>query len=159
MKIILLQDVPHVGKKNEIKEVSGGFARNFLFPRKLAVPATEQAQRSLATKKEHDEKRKSAAQKQYQKLAEKLQGLQVLIRIKIGERGKAFGSVNAAKIVEQLKTQHHIELEKEWLRLDEPLKSTGVKEVPVRFPQGVEGTITVDIQPIEEVLLRQGFGG
>lgn len=146
MKIILLAEVAHVGKKNEVKEVSDGFARNFLFPQKLAAPATEQAQHAVAIRREHDEKKKSAEQERYQKLAEKFDSLEVVIKIKIGEKGKAFGSVNAAKIVEQLTAQHHVELAKEWLHLDEPLKSTGVKEVPVRFPHGVEGKIIVNIQ-------------
>lgn len=150
MKIILLADITHVGKKNEIKEVRGGFARNFLFPRKLAMLATAQAERAVMAKKEHNEKKKSAEQERYEKLAEKLGLLQVVIKIKIGEKGKAFGSVNAAKIIEQLKEQHHLELEREWLHLDEPLKSTGVKEVPVRFPHGVEGKVVVNIEPTQE---------
>lgn len=146
MKIILLADVTHVGKKNEIKEVSNGFARNFLLPRKLAMPATAKAERAVMAKKEHDEKKKSAEQERYEKLAEKLESLHVVIRVKIGEKGKAFGSVNAAKIVEQLKVQYYVELEKGWIHLDEPLKSTGTKEVPVRFPHGVEGRVIVNIE-------------
>lgn len=150
MKIILLQDVVHVGKKNEVKEVSDGFARNFLFPRKLAALSTAWAERAVMIKKEHDEKKKSAERERYEKLAERLGSLRVVIRIKIGEKGKAFGSVNAAKIIEQLKVQHHIELQKEWLHLGEPLKSTGIREVPVRFGHGVEGKIVVSIEPVEE---------
>lgn len=147
MKIILLADVVHVGKKNEVKEVSDGFARNFLFPRKLAVAATAQAERSVAAKREQGEKQKKGEQEQYRKLAERLGALSVTIKIKVGGKGKAFGSVNAVKIVEQIKAQHHIDLEKEWLRLDEPLKSTGTKEVPVRFPHGIDGKISVILQP------------
>ncbi len=150
MKIILLADVTHVGKKNEVKEVSGGFARNFLFPRKLAMLATAQAERVMMVKKAHDEKKKLAEQKRYEKLAEKLGLLQVVIKIKIGGKGKAFGSVNAAKIIEHLKEQHHLELEREWLHLDKPLKSTGVKEVPVRFPYGVGGKVVLNIEPTQE---------
>ena len=150
MRIILLEDVTHVGKKSETKDVRDGFARNFLFPRKLAMPATAQAERAVMAKKEHDEKKKSAEQERYEKLVEKLGSFQVVIKIKIGGKGKAFGSVNAAQIVEQLKIQHHIELEKGWIHLDEPLKSTGAKEVPVRFPHGVEGKIVVNIEPTEE---------
>ena len=147
MKIILLQDVAHVGKKNEVKEISDGFARNFLLPRRMALLATKQTERGLAAQKERDEKKRAAAQERYANIAEKLGSLQVAIKIKIGEKGKAFGSVSAAKIVEQLKVQHHIELEKEWIHLDEPLKSTGIKEVPVRFPHGVEGELSVSIEP------------
>lgn len=150
MKIILLQDVAHVGKKGEVKEVSDGFARNFLFPRKLATLSTAWAERAVMIKKEHDEKKKSAERERYEKLAERLGSLRVVIRIKIGEKGKAFGSINAAKIIEQLKAQHHIDLEKEWLRLDEPLKLTGIKEVPVRFPHDIDAKLTVDIQPVKE---------
>lgn len=150
MKIILLGDVAHVGKKNEIKEVRDGFARNFLFPQKLAVPATAQAEHAIVAKKEHEEKKRSAEREHYRKLAARVESVRVTIKIKIGEKGKAFGSVNAAKIVEQLKAQHRIELEKEWVHLDEPLKSTGVKEVPVRFPHGVEGNVIVNIEATEE---------
>ncbi len=146
MKIILLADVAHVGNKNEVKEVSDGFARNFLFPRKLAVPATEHAERVLAAEKERIDRRKSVEQERYRKLAERLRLLQVVIKIKIGEKGQAFGSVNAAKIVDELKAQHHIELKKEWLRLDEPLKSTGEQKISVTFPHGMIGEIIAIIQ-------------
>ena len=147
MKIILLQDVAHVGKKNEITDVSDGFARNFLFPKKLALLANEQTQLTLVANKESEERKKSAEREKYVKLAEKLRSLHVVIKIKVGGKGKAFGSVTAAKIAEQLKAQHHIEIEKEWIHLDEPLKSTGIKEVPVKFPYGIESALMVTIEP------------
>lgn len=146
MKIILLADVVHVGKKNEVREVRDGFARNFLLPRRLALPATAQTEHAVVAKKDHDEKRRSIEQERYRRIAERLESLHVVIKAKIGEKGKAFGSVSAAKIVDELKAQHHVELKKEWFHLDEPLKSTGTKEVPVRFPHGVEGKVMVNIE-------------
>lgn len=149
MRIILLQDVAHVGKKNEIKEVSDGFARNFLIPRRMASLATVRVLQELSAMKTQDAKKQTAERERSVNVAEKLKTVEVLVKIKVGGKGKAFGSVNAAKIVEQLKSQHHIELEKAWVRLDGPLKSTGKKEIPVRLPQGVEGTVRVDIQSEE----------
>ena len=149
MKIILLADVAHVGRKNEIKEVRDGFARNFLFPQKLAVPATEQVQQGLVARKETEQKKQSAEQERYAKLAQRLGSLQVAIKIKVGGKGKAFGSVNAAKIVEELKKQHRIEIEKEWIHLDEPLKSTGERKISVKFPHGVTGEVNIIIQSEE----------
>ncbi|MBI2640538.1 MAG: 50S ribosomal protein L9, partial [Candidatus Sungbacteria bacterium] len=103
MKVILSQDVPNVGRKNDVKDVSDGFARNFLFPKNLAKPATEQALKALAGQKAHAEREKSEEYQRARTIAEKLKALELHFKVKLGEKGRAFGSVTAVKIRDALK--------------------------------------------------------
>ena len=144
MKVILLQDVRSVGRKNEVKEVSPGFARNFLFSKKTAIPATEENLRKLTSQKEQKEKTLSRETEKYQDLAEKLKSQVLEFKIKVGEKGKAFGSITSSKIAEALQKKG-IEIEKEWLP-EEHIKSTGEKTVKIKFPHNVTGEIRVRIE-------------
>lgn len=143
MKVILLQDIPKVGKKDEIKEVSEGFARNFLFAKKLAVLATETESKKLVQKKEKKEKELSKEKEIYQKIAEKLKTMTLDFKMKVGGGGKAFGSVTKNDISEALK-QKGIKIEKDWIE-DEHIKTTGEKKVQIRFPQGIKGEARIII--------------
>ncbi len=145
MKVILLQDVPTLGRKNEVKEVSGGYARNFLFPRKLAESATDASLQALAAKKAGQEEGRAQEEKKYRIAAEKLKNITISFRVKMGEKGKAFGSVGAAKIQEALASQG-IEVEKDWIALDEPIKTMGEKTVSLRFPHGIPGEIKINVE-------------
>ena len=146
MKVILLVDVPALGRKNDVKEVSGGYARNFLLPRHLAEPATDAAVAGLAAKKAREEREKSEEYKRHQALVEKLRSVVLQFRVKIGEKGKAFGSVGTAKIKEALAGQG-IAVDKEWIMLDEPIKTTGEKTVAIKFPHGIAGEVKITIEP------------
>lgn len=146
MKIILLQDVPRFGKRGEIKEARGGYARNFLFPQKLATPATEKAIFELSQKSTAEEKQTQERTARYEALKELLAKTIVTIAIKVGEKGKAFGSVNAAKIHDAL-SKHGIEIKKEWMVLSEPIKASGEHKIEIRFPYGVEGKATILVEP------------
>lgn len=145
LKIILLQDVPHLGRKYDVKDVSDGYARNFLFPRKLAQPATADALKSLDAKKMRAEKEKSEEYQKYQALAEKLKSLTLTFKVKMGEKGRAFGSVTAVKIRDALKKEK-IEVEKEWVDLKEGIKTTGEHTVKIKFPQGVAGEVKITVE-------------
>lgn len=145
MKIILLKDIPTLGKKNDVKEVSGGYARNFLLPQKLAEPSTDAAVKSLAAKKARDEREKSEEEKKYKAAAEKLKTAAVSFKVKMGEKGKAFGSVTAQKIADALARQG-IAADKEWIVLDGAIKTTGEKNVPIHFPRGIAGEIKISIE-------------
>lgn len=142
MKIILLQDIPKQGHKNEVKNVSAGYARNFLFPRNLAKPATEAALKTLAEQKAREAREKSEEYQKYKAMAEKMKSLTLTLKIKVGERGRAFGSVTAVKIRDALKKQG-VEIEKEWIELDEPIKTTGEHIVKVKLPQNATETVKV----------------
>ena len=145
MKVILLQNVPALGRKNDIKEVRGGYARNFLFPRNLAKPVTEESVRLVAAAKERDAREKSEKYQKHKMLAENLGTLTLSFKVKMGEKGKAFGSVTAAKIRDELK-KHKVEVEKEWVLLEEPIKTTGEHTVKIKFPHEIEGKIKVVVE-------------
>lgn len=145
MKVILLQDVLHLGRKNEVKEVSAGYARNFLFPRKLATLADENTLASRASAQEKEEQKKLGELKKYQEIVERMKSLALSFQIKIGEKGRAFGSVTVTKIAEALKKQG-IRVEKDWILLEESIKTAGEKTVQIRFPLAVVGEIKIIIQ-------------
>jgi len=142
MKVLLLEDVKKIGRKNEIKEVSDGYARNFLFPKKMAVLA------SSANLKDLEEKKKVAVQKAEEELkifqdqAGQLDGLELEILAKVQEDGKLFGSIAAANIINKLK-ERGIEIKKEQIKLKEPIKELGEYEVPVEFPHNLEAKLKV----------------
>lgn len=145
MKVILLKDVPKVGRKNDIKEVNDGFARNFLLAQKLATPATETELKKFFSSKEQQEKAKDKEKEVYQKVADKLKNLVFEFKVKVGERGKTFGSVTAADIQNKLKNKD-ITIEKEWLVLNEHIKSTGDKNIKINFPHEVVGEVKIKIE-------------
>ena len=145
MKVLLLKDVPNVGHKNDIKEVHDGFARNFLLARKLAVIATDEKIRVVAKEKQSKEKKQQDDQKKYQDIAERLRALEIIITTKVGEKGKAFGSIGSHDIKKALEMQG-VHIEEEWIVLEEPIKSTGVKQILVKFPHGVEGSLAVTVK-------------
>ena len=143
MKVIFQQDVRGQGKKGEMKEVSEGFARNYLIPRNLAVEATKDNLNALALK----EKAKKAQEARERALAEenskKLRDVVATVRAKAGANGRLFGSVTSQEIADALKEQHGIEIEKNRLVQSEPIKSFGSYEVKCKFGFGIEGTVNV----------------
>lgn len=145
MKVILSQDIPKVGRKNDVKEVSDGYARNFLFPRNLARPATDEALKVLDTRKAREEKEKSEEYQKYGAMAEKMKGLVLKFKVKIGEKGRAFGSVTPLKITEALKKQG-VKIEKDWVLLKESIKTTGEHRVKIKLSQGLTGEVKVVVE-------------
>jgi len=144
MKVILQEDVKGKGKRGELVNVSDGYARNFLLPKKLAVAATPE---NLAVMKQQD----SAKQKKFEEdkakaldIASKLENVQVKIAAKgSGEGGKLFGSITSKEIAEELLKQHKIEVEKNKIVQDEPIKSFGSFEIKCKLGFEITGTIHV----------------
>jgi len=178
MKVILLQDIPKVGRKNEVKDVSDGFARNFLLARNLAKPATASAIDVLSRQITRETKEKSEEQQKNQTIVEKINKTVLKFKVKVGEKGKktnglfagsllteasqasvirkrsqgfpeegnrAFGSVTPLKITEALKKQG-VEIEKDWISLEESIKTTGEHKVKIKFPQGVSGEVKIIVE-------------
>lgn len=145
MKIILQQDEKKLGKKGDLVEVSEGYARNYILPKKIGVEATPANMNDLKLKKANDEKiareQLAAAQELAAQLAEKI----VEVRIKAGEGGKAFGSVSAKEISAAMKEQYGIDVDKKKLQLPEALKNLGSYEVSVKLHPQVTGKITVKV--------------
>lgn len=145
MKVILVKDVPNVGRKNEVKDVSDGFARNFLLARNLAKPATENALKALAGQKILEERESSEEYQRYKSLVEKLKSLTLTFKVKIGEKGRAFGSVTAVKVRDALKKQG-MEVEKEWILLEDSIKTSGERKVKIKLPHNFTAEIKIIVE-------------
>ena len=145
MRVILLQDIKNLGKKDDIKNVSDGYARNFLFPKKLAKPTTEAALKELTKEKYEETKKLSTEHQKAKTLAEKLKTVVLNFKVKLGEKGRAFGSVTPVKIREALKKQG-IEIDKDTILLEDSIKTTGEKLVKIKLPYNLYGEIKILIE-------------
>lgn len=144
MKVLLLEHIPQVGHKYDVKNVRDGYARNFLFPRNLAEPATEKTLRTVATQKATAAQQHEKEGAEYKTLADAAGGAPLVFAMKVGGKGQVFGSVSAADIAAALATRGQ-EIKKEWIALDEPIKTTGEKIVPLHFPHEVKGELTIHV--------------
>ena len=145
MKVILKADIKGVGKKNEIINASDGYARNFLFPKNLAVEANAENMSKLQAQKEATQFRKDTEKEDAKKVADKLTKIMVKVQVKAGENGKIFGGVSAKDIAENLEKQHNIKIDKKKVDLKETIKTLGVHLVDVKLYEGVFGKIKVDV--------------
>ena len=143
MKVILLETIKGVGKKDEVINSSDGYARNFLFPKKLAVEANAENMSKLKAKQDSNAYRKDQEKKQAEKLAETLKGILLKIAVKSGENGKIFGSITAKEIADQLKQQYQIEVDKKKIDLKEPIKTFGSFQVNIKLFEGVIATLKI----------------
>ena len=145
MKIILQQDEKKLGKKGDIVEVSEGYARNYILPKKIGVEATPANMNDLKLRKANNAKIAQEQLDTAKALAAELESKIVEVKIKAGEGGKTFGSVSAKEISASLKEQYGIEVDKKKLQLPEALKNLGSYEVAVRLHPQVTGKITVKV--------------
>lgn len=145
MKVILTQDIKGVGRKNEVINASEGYARNFLFPRKLAVEANNENMSKLNSQNEAKQYRKDVEKENAKQIAEKLKKIEVRIQVQAGENGKIFGSVSAKEIADALEKQHKIEIDKKKIDLKETIKTLGQQTVDVKLFEGVVGKIRLNI--------------
>ena len=145
MKIILLQDEKKLGKKGEIIEASEGYARNYIIPKKIGVEATPKNMNDLKLQKANEAKVAQEQLEAAQELAKVLETKQVVVKMKAGEGGRAFGSVSSKEIVAEFKKQHGIELDKKKVVLADSLKAFGNYEVAVRLHPQVTGKFTVKV--------------
>ncbi|MDY2944873.1 MAG: 50S ribosomal protein L9 [Lachnospiraceae bacterium] len=146
MKLILLQNVKSLGKAGDVVNVSDGYARNMLLPKGIAVEANDKNKNDLKLKKQHEEKLAADCLQDAKDLAKKLEGIKIAVKMKAGENGKAFGSVSSKEIAEAAKAQHALELDKKKIQLDEPIRTFGMHEVPIRLHPEVTGTLYVLVQ-------------
>ncbi len=145
MKVILNADIKGVGKKNEIINASDGYARNFLFPKKLAVPADAQNMNILNAKKASEQHKKNVEFEEAKKTQEKMKEIVVKIKTKAGENGKTFGSITSKEISENLEKQFKIKVDKKKISLPEQIKTLGTYIVDVKLFEGVVGKLTVSV--------------
>ena len=145
MRVIILEDIPKFGRTGEVKEANDGYARNFLLPRGLAKPATAQSIALLERQKSSQDQKLSDETAKFSEMAAKLADMRLVITTKAGERGKVFGAITAAKIHDSL-LKKNIQVDKEWILLEEPIKQLGETTVKIKFPQGIEGQLRIAVE-------------
>ena len=145
MKVILLENVKGVGKKDEIINANDGYARNFLLPKKLAVEANNQNLAKLKSKQESNEHKKMTEKQEAEDFAKKLEKIILKIQVKAGENGKIFGGVTAKEIAEQLQKQHNFKVDKKKIDLKETIKQTGMFNIDLKLYEGVNAKLKIHI--------------
>ncbi len=146
MKVILKEDVKGLGNKESLVNVSDGYARNFLIPRGLAVEASSTNMNVMKTKKEAEKSKKDRELAQAKELAEKINKTVVTLKAKAGENGKLFGSITTKDIVDALKKEHSIDIDKKKLNVSDSIKVLGTYDAEVKLYPGVSGKLTVKIE-------------
>ena len=147
MKVVLRDDIENVGRKGDLIEVTDGFARNFLVPRGLAMKATKGVVQQAEAMRRNREARDARDREAAQALADQLTGRRIELRARAGEGGRLFGSVTPADVVDAVRAQTGVELDRRKTQLAEPLKELGAVEVPVKLHADVEAMLTVDVVP------------
>jgi large subunit ribosomal protein L9 len=150
MKVLLTQEVEGLGQAGQIKEVAEGYARNFLLPRKLAVPATSGAVKEQQQRQAAEDKRQAKIDEELRGVAQKLSQARVTIQSKAGEEGKLYGSVTTNDVAEAIEKQLGQTVDKRKIEIEEPIRHTGEYKVPVKFSKNVAASITVVVEALEE---------
>lgn len=145
MKVILLEDIKGVGKKNQIVNASDGYAKNFLFPKNLAVEANKSNVNHLDNIKKNEEAKKQAELEKAQELGKELQSKSVNIAVKIGDNGKLFGAVTNKEISAAIKEQAKLDIDKKKIVLSEPIKTVGEKLVEIKLHPKVTAKLKVNV--------------
>ena len=145
MKVILLDNIKGVGKKDEVINASDGYARNFLFPKKLAVEANNENVSKLKAKKQSEQHKKDVEKENAQKIAKQLENITLSIKVKAGVNGKIFGGVTSKEISEELKKQYKIDVDKKKIVLNENIKNIGSFDITVKLYEGVTGELKVKV--------------
>ena len=150
MKVVLLKDVRNMGKRDDIITVSDGYARNFLFPQKLAAEATPGALKEIARKRAAQDAREAEMRAEAQAKAELLKNKVITLQVKCGEKGRLYGSVTAAEVAEALEQQHVIKADKRKIDIGDPIREVGVREISVWLYSGITTPMKLNVVPLEK---------
>ena len=145
MKVILLQDVKSLGKKDEIVEVSDGHARNYILPKKLGIEATARNMNDLKLKKAHEDKVAAEKLAEAEALAKQIENERVVLKIKLGEGGRTFGSISSKEIAEAVKSQLSHDIDKKKIMMKDPIKAQGTHHVDLKLHTRVTARLTVEV--------------
>lgn len=143
MKVILLDNIKGVGKKDEIINANDGYARNFLFPKKLAVEANAENLGKLKNKQDSFQHKRNVEKEKAEEIAKKLKDITLTIKVKAGDNGRIFGGVTSKEISENLKQQYKIDVDKKKIVLNETIKNLGTVNVQIKLFEGVTGELKV----------------
>ena len=150
MKVVLLKDVKNVGKRDDILNVSDGYARNFLFPQKLAAEATPGALKEIERKRAAQDAREAEQLAEAQAKAALLKNQIINLEVKCGEKGRLYGSVTNAEVAEALEKQHGVKVDKRKIDIGDPIREVGIREISVWLHTGVTTPMKLNIQPIKK---------
>ncbi|HEX6593336.1 MAG TPA: 50S ribosomal protein L9 [Bacillota bacterium] len=145
MKVIFIKDVKGKGKKGDVKKVSLGYARNYLFKNKLAIEATPGNLKALKTQQKKEKQKEQAEKEKALSLKEALSKLTVEIKAKAGQGGRLFGSITNKQIADVLKKEHGYSIDRRKIELDEPIRALGHTVVPVKLHPEVSGSVKVHV--------------
>lgn len=145
MKVILLQDVKSLGKKDQIVEVSDGYARNFVLPKKVGVEATPKNLNELKLKKAHEDKVAAEVLADAQALAKQLEEESITLKIKVGEGGRTFGSISSKEIAEAMKSQLGHDIDKKKIMMKDSIKNVGTHSIDIKLHTKVVAKFTVKV--------------
>ena len=148
MKVVLLKDVKNVGKRDDILNVSDGYARNFLFPQRLAVEAKPGTLKEIERKRAAQDAREAELKTEALAKAELLKNKIIVLQVKCGDKGRLYGSVTAAEVAEALEKQHGIKADKRKIDIGDPIRETGIREISVWLYSGITTKMKLDVQPI-----------
>lgn len=146
MKVILLEDVKSVGKRGDVVEVSDGYAKNFIFKKKLGTPADSRNMNDLKLKKANEEKVAAENLAAAKDLAKDMETKTIVVKLKAGEGGRTFGSISSKEIAQEAKAQFDLDIDKKKIVLNDAIKSFGVFDVPVKLHPQVTATIKVKVE-------------
>ena len=146
MKVILLQDIKNVGRKEQVIEANDGYARNYLFPKKLAIEASKDNMLKLQAKKTAEANKKKAEIEANKEIAKKIEKIELQIKGKSGENGKIFGGITSKEIAEELKIQYKFEIDKKKIVLKETIKNLGRFSAEIKFGDGINAKLTINVQ-------------
>ena len=150
MKVVLLKDVKNVGKRDDILTVSDGYARNFLFPQKLAAEATPGALKEIQRKRAAQDAREAEMLAEAKEKAASLKDKVIELAVKCGDKGRLYGSVTSAEVAEALEKQHGVKVDKRKIDIGDPIRETGIRTISVWLYSGVTTPMKLDVQPIKK---------
>ncbi|WP_181350741.1 50S ribosomal protein L9 [Thalassobacillus sp. CUG 92003] len=145
MKVIFNQDIKGKGKKGEVKNVSDGYARNYLLKHNKAVEATKANMDALKAKQNKEKQKEEEEKMESERLREQLENMEIKLSAKSGDSDRLFGSITSKHIADELKQNHNIKIDKRKIELDDPIRNLGYTNVPVKLHPEVTGTIRVHV--------------
>jgi large subunit ribosomal protein L9 len=146
MKVVLMQDVPNLGKTGDIKDVADGYGRNYLIPKGYASLATKGLIKQAQERAEAQQKRQAKARSEAQQIAQQINGQTLRFVVRVGELERLYGSITNVDIAEKVQQQLGVELDRRRIELGDPIKRAGVYSVPVRFGGDIEARLNVVVE-------------
>ena len=151
MKVVFLEDVPNVARAGDIKKVANGYARNYLFPKKLATLATSAELQKLELRSQAYARRQATEEQEAEAFARELADITVTLKARAGAKEKIYGSITTAAIAKELKRLTKRDIDKHSIQIDEPIKELGSHKVSIKLTRNVTATVSVLVEPKEEV--------